>query len=587
MKQRIGDIIYFNPSHSLRNAEEYEFIMMENITPGFKYAFPAGLKKGGSSGSKFKNSDTIFARITPCLENGKIAEVKGLKNDIGIGSTEFFVFRNREGITDSKFIYYLALTRDVREIAEKSMQGASGRQRALREPIENYEFSLPPLPIQRRIASILSTYDDLIENNVQRIKLLDYASRCEYKMLMEESETTNMKLGDVCALIMGQSPPSDTYNDLKDGLPFHQGVTNFGFRFVQHKIYCSKPARVAQEGDILMSVRAPVGRLNFATDSICVGRGVSAIRHKDGLQQLQYQILKDFFSIEDRIGNGAIFNATTKSEMENLELAYPLSKRAIEVEQKLQVMQNQMLNLTKQIAKLCHARDMLLPKLMSGEIDLSDQVHEAKIIQMPIPVSEIAEDEEVYETKKPKTGAQYYLRSVLAAYLVDALWQENTFGHVKLMKMMYLCEYLAGIETVSNYHRDAAGPYDNQMIRSIDKQLKEKQWFEMYKNQQGFPKYKPMAKRGEYKTEFEKYYSDKQIGIDNLLAIFGKLPTEKAEMVATIYEVWRDLGTKQTAVNEDEIVNEVLNNWHDNKKLISEDRWRKCYGWMKEQNWIT
>ena len=151
---------------------------------------------------------------------------------------------------------------------------------------------------------------------------------------------------------------------------------------------------------------------------------------------------------------------------------------------------------------------------------------------------------------------------------------------------MYLCEHLAGIETVSNYHRDAAGPYDNQMIRSIDKQLKEKQWFEMYKNQEGFPKYRPMEKHNDYKAEFVKYYSDRQTGINNLLNIFGKLPTVKAEMVATIYEAWRDLSTKQPIVQEDEIVNEVLNNWHDNKKLIGEDKWRKCYDWMLQQNWI-
>lgn len=394
---RFGDVIEFNPSHRLNKDEAYESIMMENVNPGFKFAYPAEMKKGDSSGSKFRNGDTIFARITPCLENGKIAEVKGLQNNIGIGSTEFFVFRNRYGVTDKRFVYYLALTRDVREIAEKSMQGASGRQRALREPIENHVLNLPPLPTQRRIASILSAYDDLIENNLRRIKLLEEAARCEYKMLMEGNDTVTMKLGTVCKLIMGQSPPSNTYNKHGEGLPFHQGVTNFGFRFIQHETYCTKPTRVAEEGDILMSVRAPVGRLNFASDTICVGRGVSAIRNNEGLQQIQYQILKEFFVIEDRIGNGAIFNATTKSEMENLELEYPTSTRVLEAESKLQLMHNQMLNLTSQNTQLRQARDLLLPKLMSGEIDVEEIPGTTYNVDTSFTESIAAEDEVPYQ----------------------------------------------------------------------------------------------------------------------------------------------------------------------------------------------
>ncbi|HPI53503.1 MAG TPA: restriction endonuclease subunit S, partial [Chitinophagaceae bacterium] len=169
-KVRLGDVVEFNPKIKLEKDLMYECIEMEHIKSGFKFAYPGKIKIGNSSGSKFQNGDTLFARITPCLENGKIAEAKGLTNDVGIGSTEFFVLRNIQNKTDKKFVFYLALTDLIRGTAEKSMQGASGRQRAIKETVENLYLKLPPLPTQKRIADILSTYDNLIENNLQRIK---------------------------------------------------------------------------------------------------------------------------------------------------------------------------------------------------------------------------------------------------------------------------------------------------------------------------------------------------------------------------------------------------------------------------------
>ena len=119
--------------------------------------------------------DTLFARITPCLQNGKIAQAKELINGKGFGSTEFFIFRGIEGVTDTDFVYYLSINSEFTEYAIGSMVGASGRQRADAKFIGEYEFNLPPPKTQRRIADILSAYDDLIENNLKRIKLLEQA----------------------------------------------------------------------------------------------------------------------------------------------------------------------------------------------------------------------------------------------------------------------------------------------------------------------------------------------------------------------------------------------------------------------------
>ena len=119
-----------------------------------------------TGGSKFRNGDTLMARITPCLENGKTAYVSMLDEDeVGFGSTEYIVFRNIEGITDNKFVYYFVTSPWFRDIAVKSMVGSSGRQRVQQAMLENLVVNLPPLAEQKQIAGILGALDDKIELN--------------------------------------------------------------------------------------------------------------------------------------------------------------------------------------------------------------------------------------------------------------------------------------------------------------------------------------------------------------------------------------------------------------------------------------
>ncbi len=482
------------------------------------------------------------------------------------------------------------------------------------EDIKGYQFSLPPLPIQRRIASILSAYDDLIENNLRRIKLLEDAARCEYKILMEQcKDQAKLPISEVLEYYIGGGWGNDTnLADFSEPAFVIRGtdipnakfgdITNTPYRF--HK-GSNLASRKLQKGDIVFEVSggsktSPIGRALLITDKILdlynadvmCASFCKLLRPNDKISpEYLYLFLVESYhdnSLKpyERPSASNIINFGFETYVDEATILLPdevaLGEFTIRVRNYLQMIAV----IGAQNTQLRKAKDILLPKLMSGQIEVDGDISAGTIIEMPIKETMAAEDEVIYETKKSKPGAKYYMRTVLAAYIVDTLWQENAFGHVKLMKLMYLCEHLAGIETVSNYHRDAAGPYDNQMIRSIDKQLKTKEWFEMYKNAQGYSKYKPMAKCNDYKTEFDKYYSDKQQGIDRLLDIFGKELTEKAEMVATIYEAWRYLLSKQSSVSEDEVVNEVLNNWHESKKRISDERWRKCYSWMKQQNWI-
>ena len=264
-------------------------------------------------------------------------------------------------------------------IASGAAQGKLGLYK-----IKSFPVVAPPIDIQRKIAAIGCNYDDLIENNRRRIQLLEKSARLFYREWFvrlrfpghEHVEIIDgvpegwekKRLIDIVELIMGQSPKSKFYNDKGEGLPFHQGVTNFGERFVEHKTYCTAKNRIAEKGDILCSVRAPVGRLNITLDRIIIGRGLSSIRSKSGHQSFLYYNLKEHFFKENMIGGGAIFAAVTKKDMENQELLCPLTGVIEKYEYISNPIDEQIKVLHNQNIRLKQARDLLLPRLMNGEI---------------------------------------------------------------------------------------------------------------------------------------------------------------------------------------------------------------------------
>ena len=180
MEVRIGDSIECNPTVKLVKGNEYPLIDIDKISVGRKLVTNKDtIVYEKQSGCKFQNGDTLMARITPCLENGKMAMAS--IPDKGIGSTELFVFRGKKGITDNDFVYYFLKQSYIRNLAANSMTGASGRQRADLKFIKKIKFNLPSLPTQQKIASILSAYDYLIENNTRRIRLLEQMAENLYK----------------------------------------------------------------------------------------------------------------------------------------------------------------------------------------------------------------------------------------------------------------------------------------------------------------------------------------------------------------------------------------------------------------------
>ena len=252
--------------------------------------------------------------------------------------------------------------------------------------IKTLEIELPSLKSQKRIADILSAYDDLIENNQKQIKLLEEAAQRLYKewfvdLRFPGHENTKIvdgvpegwnekTLSQVANVTMGQSPKSEFYNSEKKGLPFHQGVGSYGVRFVMDDIYSTSYTRIAEPNSILFSVRAPVGRLNITKNKVVIGRGLAAINQTDGCQSYLYYLLKNKFFKDNVVGNGSIFASVSKDELLNQKFLIPERNLMMQFEKIVSQMDKQIENLDSKNKKLIEARDRLLPKLMSGEVEV-------------------------------------------------------------------------------------------------------------------------------------------------------------------------------------------------------------------------
>ncbi|RLC12992.1 MAG: restriction endonuclease subunit S [Deltaproteobacteria bacterium] len=197
----LDEAVQINPRVLLERGEVYPFVDMKAVDPASRSVGPSEMREFKGGGSRFMNGDTLMARITPCLENGKIARFAAPDNQpMGHGSTEFIVIRGKPDVTDNNFAYYLTRWDGVRQYAISQMTGSSGRQRVPTNALTHLEVDLPPLPEQRAIACILGALDDKIELNRRMNETLEAMARAIFKSWFVDFDPVRAKAE-------GQQPP--------------------------------------------------------------------------------------------------------------------------------------------------------------------------------------------------------------------------------------------------------------------------------------------------------------------------------------------------------------------------------------------
>ena len=184
----------------------------------------------------------------------------------------------------------------------------------------------------------------------------------------------------------------------------------------------------------------------------------------------------------------------------------------------------------------------------------------------------------VVEMKAPNsTQVDYYKRTLLAAEIVSQLHQEPTLGHLKLQKLIFLCQKTQRMQLPTNFLQQAAGPYDPKMARSVDKQLKDKEWFEYKRNVSR--KYHPLENAGTHKPDFEKYFSTELTGIARIISLFRKARSEEMEAVATLFACWEEILKSNCEFTNDLLI-QMFYAWSNEKKKFSKEQLDKYIGWM-------
>ena len=356
-----------------------------------------------NGGAKFRNSDTIMARITPCLENGKIAMVNVLdENEVGFGSTEYIVFRAKKGLTIPDFVYYLVSSSIVRNPAIKSMVGSSGRQRVQIDVVKNIEICFPSISEQFKIASILKALDDKIalnnkinNNLLEQIKTICTAWLSEYKPFdgVMPSDWVETPLSDIAEFISGYSYKG---TELTDSTIAMATIKNFdrkgGFKLDGYKeIIPSSKLKESQHAELFDTLVAhtdltqnaevignaePVMSKSGYDDIVFSMDLVKVLPKKDGVSKyLITAILQDKKFKAHCLGyvNGTTVLHLSKKALPEYKLFLPSDFSTLKpLDEVVTALYKQVSSNISENTYLEELRASLLPKLMSGELDVSD-----------------------------------------------------------------------------------------------------------------------------------------------------------------------------------------------------------------------
>ncbi|MDR1776445.1 MAG: restriction endonuclease subunit S [Desulfovibrio sp.] len=266
---------------------------------------------------------------------------------------------------DNTFAKYmlLAMKEQLLSIAEI---GAT-RRALTKEMLENLEVSCPNLDTQKAIAEVLTSLDDKVGLLTRQNATLESLTQTYFQEWFVENNTEMGRLDSIADITMGQSPKGESYNEDGNGTVFFQGRGEFGWRYPTIRLYTTAPQQMAHKGDILMSVRAPVGDINVAETDCCIGRGLAAIRSQYHTFTL-YAIKSQGDQLDIFNGEGTIFGSISKEGLNGLQIPLPSEALIKQFENRFFIIDKKIERNSAQILTLQKLRDTLLPKLISGEV---------------------------------------------------------------------------------------------------------------------------------------------------------------------------------------------------------------------------
>lgn len=360
--------------------------------------------------------DILFSEIRPA--NRRFAKVTTKNTKDYVVSTKLMVLRKYNEDVDLEYFYYCLTNQPFLDILQRRAENRIGSFPQITfDLLSEYAFPIPPISEQKRISSVISTLDKKIALNRQinqnleamAKQLYDYwfvqfdfpdENRRPYKssggkMVWNDKLKREIPEGwddgiliDIANITMGQSPDGSSYNEVGEGMLFYQGSTDFGMRFPSVRQYTTAPSRFAKKGDILMSVRAPVGSINIANNDCCIGRGLSAINSKLGSISHLYYILNDLrIAFDQRNAAGTTFGSITKEDLYSLPIIIPSDEVIRAFDKICSPMFDRQMILGEEIDNLIKQRDELLPLLMNGQVSVNSDLSVYKKRRGKVPSS--------------------------------------------------------------------------------------------------------------------------------------------------------------------------------------------------------
>ena len=367
---------------------EYIFVNAKNLYNGYILDNDPTKKTSHEEYLKYKKplgKHTILYSIDGTI--GNIAKYRGEKCVLGKGAC--YINCNPE-IVESSYLYYQLQSPHFKSYIHLMSTGSTIKHISLKT-MRDYVLKMPSLADQRHIASILSSLDRKIELNNKINTDLEEMAQAIFKNWFVDFEPfkdgkfVNSELGmipegwkvgtldEIADITMGQSPAGNSLNEKGEGMIFYQGSSDFGFRFPSIRVFTTEPKRLAVVNSVLFSVRAPVGDINVTKEECCIGRGVASIKSKYGHDSYLFYTMKSLHKLFDSFdGEGTVFGSINKKTLSAIQILLPSDGIVEQFNDIASSFDNRIRSLSDENSRLSLLRDTLLPRLMSGELEVPE-----------------------------------------------------------------------------------------------------------------------------------------------------------------------------------------------------------------------